>query len=109
MRKAAGKRLPHGTTLALVFDAVSRLHQKKGGGLARVSRAELMGELSLPQTTVDDRLRILTGQGRLVSAGRGLYQPNTKPIPRLPHPSKPPGTKLIATDSDGNPVQLKWL
>jgi hypothetical protein len=80
MRQAAGKRLPHGTTLALVMDALWRLHQKKGGRI--VYRAELVRALALPETTVDDRLRVLVKQGRALRERQGQYRPTPLVPPR---------------------------
>lgn len=73
MRKAAGKRLPHGVTAVLVLDALRRLHSQ--AGQKPVSRAALLGAVPLPETTVDDRLRVLVARGEVVKMGsRGRYR-----------------------------------
>ena len=55
MSKTAGKRLPHGATIAMVMDALWRLHKLPDGQLVSASRAALLKDLQLPETTVDDR------------------------------------------------------
>lgn len=75
MRKPAGKRLPHGSTLALVLDALVRLHGNVNFRLG-VPRSALVREVPLPETTIDDRLRVLVNQEKVKSAGRGLYLPS---------------------------------
>ena len=77
MRKAAGKRLPHGSTLALVLDTLVQM-QQNANFRDGVPRSTLVKELPLPETTIDDRLRVLVKQGKVTSAGRGLYLP-TRP------------------------------
>ena len=74
MRKAAGKRLPHGATLALVLAALWHLHLRTGKPQP-VSRTDLFQALALPETTVDDRLRVLVKKGWVLRAGRALYSP----------------------------------
>lgn len=74
MRKASGKRLPHGATGDLVLAALWNIHMRTGRPQP-VSRSELVQAVSLPETTVDDRLRVLVKQGRLMKLGRGLYTP----------------------------------
>lgn len=106
MRNAAGKRLPHGTTLALVMDALWRLHAK-GGRIVTVSREELVGALALPETTVDDRLRVLVKQGRALRTGRGKYRPT--PLSRWSVPPHPRGTESRTYDDGGNPIRVVWL
>jgi hypothetical protein len=78
MRKPAKRRAPHGATAAIVLDALWRLHTK-GGRRVNVPRAKLLLDLSLPETTVDDRLRTLVKAGRVLRVGRALYVP--KPWP----------------------------
>ena len=74
MRKASGKRLPHGATGDLVLAALWNIHMRTGRPQP-VSRSELVQAVSLPETTVDDRLHVLVKQGRLMKLGRGLYTP----------------------------------
>lgn len=74
MRKAAGKRLPHGVTGELVMGALLRLSLVAGKS-EPVRRADLVQALNLPETTVDDRLRVLVKRGQVVRLGRGLYAP----------------------------------
>lgn len=74
MRKPAGKRLPHGATSALLLAALWHLHLRTGKPQP-VSRAELVQAVALPETTVDDRLRVLVKTGRVLRAGRALYSP----------------------------------
>lgn len=74
MKKAAGKRLPHGTTSDLVLAVLWIIHMQTGKP-EPVSRASLVRAISLPETTVDDRLRVLSKQGMVMKLGRGLYTP----------------------------------
>ena len=74
MRKAAGKRLPHGVTGELPMGALLRLSLVAGKS-EPVQRADLVQALNLPETTVDDRLRVLVKRGQVVRLGRGLYAP----------------------------------
>ena len=74
MRKPAGKRLPHGATSDLLLGAMWNIYMR-AGRTEPVSRAELVKALSFPETTVDDRLRVLVKNGRVLKVGRGLYVP----------------------------------
>ncbi len=75
MRKAAGKRLPHGETSDLVMNTLWSLHMRAGRP-EPVSRADLVrAACRLPETTVDDRLRVLVKQGKVLKLRRGLYAP----------------------------------
>ena len=106
MKKAAKKRAPHGTTSLVVLDALVRLHTQ-GGRRAQVSRADLLSAVSLPETTVDDRLRTLVSEGRVLRVGRALYEP--KPWPgQAPRRSEPPGTVKTTQLPDGMEVLEKW-
>lgn len=107
MAKTAGKRRPQGTTTAMVMDALWRLHSLPGGQLVSVSRATLLNELHLPETTIDDRLRMLVKSKRVLSAGRGLYVPN--PLVRLDIPAGVNGQVMTALDAAGNRVCITWL
>lgn len=105
MRKAAGKRLPHGATTALVFDALWRLHRQ--GGTARpVSRAALLEVLALAETTVDDRLRVLVKRGAIRGVGRGLYLPASPKA--FPEP-QPLGTERHSGLLDGGVYVERWM
>ena len=48
---------------------------RKAGGRVKVSRVDLLRAVPLPETTVDDRLRTLVKEGRVLRAGRALYVP----------------------------------
>lgn len=74
MRKAAGKRLPHGATKGLVLAEIWKLYSETGKP-ELVSRAQLVEALRLPDTTIDDRLRVLVREGEVLKKGRGLYEP----------------------------------
>lgn len=74
MRRASGKRLPHGATSDLVLATLWRLHMHTGRP-EPVSRADLVKAACLPETTVDDRLRVLLKQRQVMRVGRGLYSP----------------------------------
>lgn len=110
MKKQPQKRLPHGVTQALVFDALIRLSIGKTAVRA-VSRAEIRWALPrLSETTIDDRLRVLKSQGRIVSTPQGYkpFIPET-PVPKWRIPSNPAGTRAITFDESGNKVRLEWL
>ena len=74
MRKAAGKRLPHGATSDLELATLWQMHMHSGRP-EPVSRAELLKAACLPDTTVDDRLRVLVKLRKVMKVGRGLYSP----------------------------------
>lgn len=74
MRKPAGKRLPHGATSDLLLAAMWNIYMR-AGRTEPVSRAELVKALSFPETTVDDRLRVLVKRKKVMKVGRGLYAP----------------------------------
>ncbi|MGX5651524.1 hypothetical protein ACWKW4_14825 [Hydrogenophaga borbori] len=78
MRTPAKRRAPHGATSAMVWAAIVRLHTQ-GGERVDVSRADLLHAVSLPETTIDDRLRTLVKQGTVLRSGRARYRP--KPWP----------------------------
>lgn len=85
VKKQPQKRLPHGVTMALVFDALCRLSISKSA-MRGVSRAELLDALpQLSETTVDDRLRTLKELGRIVS-WHGIYQPYMPSLAYIPAP-----------------------
>lgn len=72
-----------------------------------VSRANLLLAVSLPETTVDDRLRTLVKAGRVLRVGRALYVP--KPWSgQEPRRSELPGTKKITVLPDGMVVVEEW-
>jgi hypothetical protein len=90
----------------MVLDALVRLHTQ-GGQRVEVSRANLRLAVPLPETTVDDRLRTLIKEGRVLRVGRALYKP--KPWPgQEPRRSKPAGTKTITDLEDGMRVVEEW-
>lgn len=92
MSKTAGKRAPHGATSAMVLLALWQLHTQSAGRV-KVSRADLLGALALPETTVDDRLRTLIKEGKVQRVGRARYIPT--PFPGIGSGGvKPPGTKI---------------
>lgn len=74
MRKAAGKRFPHGATSDLVLAVLWRPHMHTGRP-EPVSRDELVRAAPLPETTVDDRLRVLVKSGHVMKVRRGMYTP----------------------------------
>ena len=107
MRNTVKKRAPQGATSLMVLDVIWTLHTK-GGRRARVSRAELLRAIRLPETTVDDRLRTLVKDGRVLRTGRALYVP--KPWPgEEPRRSYPPGTTKMTSLPDGMTVEEKWF
>jgi len=106
MRNPVKKRAPHGATSLMVLDALVRLHTQ-GGLRVMVSRVNLLRALSLPETTVDDRLRTLVKEGRVLRTGRALYVP--KPWPgQYPRRSEQPGTIKTTYFPDGGVVEEKW-
>lgn len=78
MSKVKRKRHSHGTTSFMVVDALVKLHTQ-GGQRVPVPRSELLAVLRLPETTVDDRLRTLVKEGRILRVGRALYEPTPWP------------------------------
>lgn len=85
MRKASGKRLPHGATADMVLGALVRLYA--GAGQKPVSRWTLVRKVPLPETTVDDRLRVLLARGDVVRLGeRGQYRYAPAAKGRAPDP-----------------------
>jgi hypothetical protein len=106
MRNPVRKRSSHGATSLLVLNALWKLHTK-GGRSAKVSRVDLLSALTLPETTVDDRLRTLVKEGRVVRMGRALYVP--KPWPgHEPRRSEPPGTTKTTHFPDEAVVKEEW-
>lgn len=87
MRKAAGKRLPHGATSALVVDTILRLGVTQGEGW--VSRTDIVEAVPLPETTIDDRLRVLKKTKRVEKGDRGKYR-----LPQLQQDAAPPRPQL---------------
>lgn len=106
MRSPIKKRAQHGATSLMVLDALVRLHTQ-GGGRVKVSRVDLLRAIPLPETTVDDRLRTLVKQGRVLRAGRALYTPKPWPGQEQRH-SEPPGTEKETVFPDGRRVIEKW-
>ena len=106
MEKPARRRAPHGATSLMVLDALVRLHTR-GGGRVKVSRVELLRSISLPETTVDDRLRTLIKEGRVLRVGRALYVPESWPG-QEPRRSEPPGTRKTTILPDGMVVVEEW-
>ena len=109
MKKQPQKRLPHGVTQALVMDALMRLSVGKTAVRA-VRRVEIQRALPiLSETTIDDRLRVLKVQGRIVRTPQGYkpFIPET-PLPKWRIPAHPKGAHAIAYDLNGNKVNLEW-
>ena len=106
MKKPAKRRAPHGATSLMVLDALVRLHTR-GGRRVKVSRVELLRSISLPETTVDDRLRTLINAGRVLRVGRALYVPEPWPG-QEPRRSEPPGTRKTTSLPDGMVVVEEW-
>jgi len=124
MRNPVKKRAPQGATSLMVLDAMWRLHTQ-GGRRIEVSRVDLLRAVSLPETTVDDRLRTLLKEGRVLRAGRALYVPKPWPgqeqrgselpgyVPnpwpgQKPRRSELPGTKKTTVFPDGMVVKETW-
>ncbi len=106
MRNSVKKRAPHGATSLMVLDALVRLYTQ-GERRVKVSRVDLLSAVSLPETTVDDRLRTLVKEGRVLRAGRALYVP--KPWPgQEQRRSALPGTKKTTCFPDGMVVVEEW-
>lgn len=106
MKVAVKKRARQGATSLMVLDALVRLHTQ-GGQRLKVSRVDLLGAVRLPETTVDDRLRTLVKEGRVLRVGRALYMP--KPwLGQEPRRSELPGTKKITCLPDGMVVEEAW-
>ena len=106
MRRPAKKRAPHGATSLMVLDALVRLHTKNGRRV-QVSRTDLLLAVPLPETTVEDRLRTLIKEGRVLRVGRALYEP--KPWPgQEPRRSELPGRKKTIHLPDGMMVVEEW-
>lgn len=74
MKKASKKRAPHGATSLMVLDALVQLHTQDGRRV-EVRRDDLLLAVRLPETTVDDRLRTLVKEGRVLRVARALYVP----------------------------------
>lgn len=106
MRNPIKKRAPHGATSLAVLDAMWRLHTQ-GGRRIKVSRVALLHAVSLPETTVDDRLRTLVKEGRVLRAGRALYLPTPWPG-QEPRRSELPGTIKMTALPDGMIVKETW-
>ena len=77
MKKAEKKRLPHGQTSEAVLVAIWLLHLETGRK-EPVSREQLVKKLRLPDTTIDDRLRMLLKEKEIQKIRRGLYVPIPK-------------------------------
>ena len=111
MKSPVKKRAPHGATSAMVLDALVLLHTQ-GGRRVNVARVDLLCAVSLPETTVDDRLRTLVKEGRVLRVGRALYVPKPWPgqEPRRSElrRSELPGTKKTTHLPDGMIVEEKW-
>ena len=111
MRNPIKKRAPHGGTSAMVMDVLWRLHTQ-GGRRINVSRVNLLCALSLPETTVDDRLRTLFKEGRVLRVDRALYVPKPWPgqEPRHSEPrrSELPGTTKIELFPNGMIPEQTW-
>jgi hypothetical protein len=106
MRNSVKKRAPQGATSLMVLDAMWRLHTQDGRHI-EVSRVDLLRTVSLPETTVDDRLRTLLKEGRVLRVGRALYVP--KPWPgQKPRWSEPPGTQKTTIFHDGGVLKETW-
>ena len=106
MKTSKKKRAPHGATSLIVLDALVRLHTK-GRYRKPVSRAELLAAVNLSEFTVDDRLRTLRAEGRILRVGRAIYVP--KPWEGEPQlRSKPIGTKTETILPDGILLVQEW-
>lgn len=129
MRKTADKRLPHGVTSDLVLAALWQMHMHSGRA-EPVSRADLVKAACLPETTVDDRLRVLVKMRKVIKVGRGLYSPiqqknksshsrhrylarlvpSTQQEPeKVVHKPMPPGTKRVVVFPEGVVLVERWF
>lgn len=106
MKRSPKKRAPHGATSLLVLDALVRLHTQ-GGRRVAVSRADLLLAVRLPETTVDDRLRTLVKEGRVIRADRARYEPTPWPG-QAPRRTEPPGTTKTTSFPDGRVLFEEW-
>lgn len=98
------KRAPQGANKLRVLDELVQIHTKEGDRLP-VPRAHLLRVLSsLPETTVDDCLRALRAQNRVVRVGRGLYEPQPWPGDEV----LPNGSRKTTTFPSGNVRETKW-
>lgn len=70
-----GKRQPQLATLDAVFGAVRKLYFANKPEPAPATRAQLHAALSLPATTIDDRIRTLVATGRIERPAPGKYKP----------------------------------
>ncbi|RYH30969.1 MAG: hypothetical protein EON54_21530 [Alcaligenaceae bacterium] len=103
MRKAVRKRAQHGVTSLSVLDALQRLHTQYGGRV-KVSRADLLKAVRLPESTVDDRLRTLVKDGRVLRVGRALYEPMPWQGTLAHQGPLPPGSTRTTIFPDGTVV-----
>jgi hypothetical protein len=129
MRKAAGKRFPHGVTSDLVLSALWQIHLHSGRA-EPVSRADLVKAACLPETTVDDRLRVLLKMRKVLKVGRGLYSPiqqkdksshspnrylaglvpSAQPAPeKVAQQPMSPGTKRVVVFPEGVVLVERWF
>lgn len=106
MKKTTKKRAPHGATSLMVLDALVRLHTHAGRRV-EVRRVDLLLAVRLPETTVDDRLRTLVKEGRVLRVGRALYVPKSWPGQEPVH-SKPTYKKKITYLPAGLMVEEIW-
>ena len=106
MRNPVRKRAPQGATSLMVLDALVRLHTKDGRRV-KVSRVELLRAVKLPETTVDDRLRTLVKEGRVLRVGRALYTPIPWPG-QEPRRSEPPGSIRRTPLDEWIETRAKW-
>lgn len=106
MKESRKRRAPHGATSLMVLDALVQLHTQ-GGGRMQVARAELLRAVPLPETTVDDRLRVLIKEGRVLRVGRALYEPQPW-LGQAQRRSESPGTTKITILPNGRKVTEVW-
>ncbi len=106
MTKPVRRRAPQGATSAMVLDALVRLHTR-GNRRESVCRADLLAAVRLPETTVDDRLRVLIKEGRVTRVGRALYVPKRWAGRDLPD-YELPGTVKTTHLPGGLVVREEW-
>lgn len=114
-KKSMEKRQPRGVTTALVMDKLLLLSTQNGERVAPVRRTRLIEALpSLAETTVDDRLRHLVWEGRVLRLAQGVYEPfvpvrAASPKHGLVAPANPAGTVVHVHDREGRKVRIEWL
>lgn len=82
----------------MVLGALALLVAKDRWGRG-VTRAALLWELNLPETTVDDRLRTLMTQGRVERLGRSRYTLKPWPVKASHRSVQPEPLRYVSAGS----------